>query len=126
MYNPWRSPWGETWLEFAACREIGLEPFFPDDGCGRGGNTEDVRAAKRICAACPVRRKCLDAALYYERTTAKYDRAGVWGGYTGRERHRLWMRLKSMREVKLCRQDLHAIEPGQQRCRQCYDATRIA
>jgi hypothetical protein len=43
---------------------------------------EEVRAAKSVCSACPVRRECLKAALSGE------EEWGVWGGFTAPERHR--------------------------------------
>jgi len=54
------------------------ELFFPT------GPSRDVaafeRAAKRVCAACPVRRQCLDWAV----ETRQYT--GVWGGLSEKER----------------------------------------
>ena len=41
------------------------------------------RAAKRVCAACPVRRECLDFALRLR------EPFGIWGGLTESERRRL-------------------------------------
>lgn len=53
----------------------------------RGRFTQQVErenaAAKRVCAGCPVREKCLDFALK-DRT----ERFGVWGGMTYDERKR--------------------------------------
>jgi WhiB family redox-sensing transcriptional regulator len=40
-------------------------------------------AAKRVCAACPVRQECLDYAL---RVREQY---GIWGGLTEVERRAL-------------------------------------
>ncbi len=50
--------------------------FFPSDGVG-------VEIAKKICATCPVRERCLDYAL-----DARIDH-GVWGGASERQRRRL-------------------------------------
>lgn len=66
------------WMDHAACREVGAEPFFAE--------TEnelvrvDYRAAKRVCARCPVMGECLDYAL---ELNIAY---GVFGGLTERER----------------------------------------
>lgn len=49
---------------------------------GRGDH--DLRkAAKAVCAPCPVRRPCLEEAL------DDVERHGVWGGLTEQERKRL-------------------------------------
>lgn len=119
-FNPWRFPHADSWAEFALCREVGTEMFYPEEGAGRGGNTAEIRAVKSICHRCPVRRNCLDTALFYECTTAKYDRSGIWGGLTGRERHRVWKALKDRREVKLCKADRHPVQPGSHRCEGCH------
>jgi len=41
------------------------------------------RAAKRVCAACPVRQECLDYALRVR------EPFGIWGGLNETERRRL-------------------------------------
>lgn len=72
------SPGGDerTWMAHAACRHMSPAVFFPADG-------EGVRAAKQICAACPVSGPCLAYALTY-----RIDQ-GVWGGASERQRRRL-------------------------------------
>lgn len=64
------------WTEDALCAETDPEIFFPE----KGG---DVRAAKKVCAACPVRDECLAHAL------ANHERFGVWGGLTERNRRKI-------------------------------------
>jgi WhiB family redox-sensing transcriptional regulator len=64
------------WMANGLCR---LEPpstFFPSDGVG-------VIVAQQICAACPVRERCLEYAL------ANRIEHGVWGGASERQRRRL-------------------------------------
>jgi WhiB family redox-sensing transcriptional regulator len=61
------------WQEAAACRGLDPELFFPTRG-------EDYREARKVCAACPVRWECLEAAL------ARSERFGFWGGHSERER----------------------------------------
>ena len=62
-----------SWTERAECakpNENGADRsplFFSSSGL-------DIRAAKRICGECPVRRECLSDALEHG------DRFGVWGG----------------------------------------------
>jgi WhiB family transcriptional regulator, redox-sensing transcriptional regulator len=65
-----------TWQQHAACSDADVELFYP----GKGGSTW---AAKRICAGCPVRAACLQAALETD------ERFGIWGGKSVRERRRL-------------------------------------
>lgn len=66
------------WREEAACRGVDPNVFFPDRG-----DTFGVRAAKAICAGCPVRTDCLDYAITYA------ERTGIWGGKSERERREL-------------------------------------
>lgn len=65
-----------TWRDAAACRGMDTDVFFPLRG-------EDVRAAKAVCADCPVSAECLDEAL------AEREVIGVWGGTSERERRRI-------------------------------------
>ena len=60
------------YLEEAACRGLDPEMFYAEGGAA-------VARAKAICAACPLRQKCLDWAIAREEF-------GVWGGTTARER----------------------------------------
>ncbi|WP_055702959.1 WhiB family transcriptional regulator [Streptomyces silaceus] len=66
------------WLRKAACRNADPELFFPVGE--KGPALRDIRAAKRICARCPVKRECLDWALGTGQTS------GVWGGTCEEER----------------------------------------
>ncbi|MGW1158455.1 WhiB family transcriptional regulator [Streptomyces sp. NPDC002513] len=67
-----------SWAERAACRGQELDLFFTDSKTG-------ITAAKRICAACPVREECLAEALRAE----DGSRYGVYGGLTKEERAEL-------------------------------------
>ena len=67
------SPW---WWFAGLCAQTDPELFFPE----KGGST---RAAKAVCAGCPVRAECLEYALAHD------ERFGVWGGTSERERRRL-------------------------------------
>ena len=58
-----------SWREHAACLGHDVAMFFPE----RNAPTEPALA---ICATCPVRAECLDAA----------DDDGIWGGTTAVER----------------------------------------
>lgn len=66
------------WVEKAACR--GVDPDVMVPWVPRGSNGSEADQAKSICATCPVRQPCLDAAL--ERPALK----GVWGGTSEAER----------------------------------------
>lgn len=71
-----RTPIQTPWADQAACR--GMDPglMFPARG-------EDARAAKAVCATCPVRAECLDYAL----SNGEYY--GIWGGKSEKERKSL-------------------------------------
>jgi WhiB family redox-sensing transcriptional regulator len=63
-----------AWQSDALCAQTDPDMFLPE----QGGSTRD---AKRVCAACPVRRKCLEYALAQE-----FNPQGIWGGTSVRER----------------------------------------
>ncbi len=73
----------EPWHEQAACVAYPAEMFFP--AVETPGAS---RAAKLVCAACPVREECLSFAL----ETAQSE--GVWGGMDAGERRRLRRRMR--------------------------------
>ena len=77
------------WLEHAACAGMDPRAFFAN-GCH---SREQVQAAKRVCASCPVQATCRDWAI----TTG--ERNGVWGGMSQKElrqkRRRFTDRTKS-------------------------------
>ncbi|MGV9254277.1 WhiB family transcriptional regulator [Streptomyces sp. NPDC003697] len=66
------------WLRSAACVGEDPELFFPVGTIGPA--VQDIDAAKRICARCPVITECLAFALGSGQT------AGVWGGTCEEER----------------------------------------
>ena len=66
----------EDWMDFAACAgHPNREVFHPEVG-----DHESRNKARRIGATCPVYRHCLDYAL------RNFERIGIWGGLTERER----------------------------------------
>jgi len=71
------------WRDDAACRNADPELFFPD-GDSRSRRAQ-VKMAKLICRGCPVSATCLSWAL-------DSGQAGIWGGLTEDERHRLHRR----------------------------------
>lgn len=72
-------PTTEQWVEYAACRSIGPDVFFPEIG-------EDWRGPQKACASCPVRLQCLDAVMRYELGRDRAQRFGVAGGLTPSKR----------------------------------------
>jgi WhiB family redox-sensing transcriptional regulator len=70
--------WG--WQDDAECRGEGLWLFFGQPGERTFERDRRERAAKAICAFCPVRRECLDYALH------KPEGDGLWGGLNEDER----------------------------------------
>lgn len=67
-----------SWRALANCRDQDAESFFLESAGG-------VRAAKRICRQCPVRRACLEFAMATDNTY----RYGVFGGLSAWERRKL-------------------------------------
>jgi WhiB family redox-sensing transcriptional regulator len=65
--------WNNTWIAMAKCRDMDPSLFFPSDAAGE-------RAARRICAVCPVKIPCLEYSL----DNRVVD--GVWGGRSEQER----------------------------------------
>jgi WhiB family redox-sensing transcriptional regulator len=65
-----------SWHVDALCAETDPEVFFPE----KGGST---RAAKAVCAECPVAAECLNFAID---TGQKF---GIWGGVPERKRRKL-------------------------------------
>lgn len=69
------------WMADAACRDQGLlDLFFPDPGASIVTKNEANRAAKQVCARCPVEDDCLDFAL------RQRIKEGTWGGLSETER----------------------------------------
>ncbi|GAA3717944.1 WhiB family transcriptional regulator [Streptomyces tremellae] len=76
---------GTPWQQLAACRSISPTTMFPSNE--RDGRA--VAAAKAFCAVCPVRDRCLAAALAEEDGHNRDRRSGIRGGLTSTERVRL-------------------------------------
>jgi len=64
-----------AWMAQALCAEVDGDLWFPEKG-----HAETSRAAKRICAKCPVQVPC--AAL------GKDQDHGIWGGISRNRHHR--------------------------------------
>ena len=75
------------WQRLAACRgEDSAYYFAPSYFEKRGEKLAREAVAKRICAACAVRRLCLEYAL------ATREGHGVWGGLNETERRAILKR----------------------------------
>jgi len=68
----------QPWAVDALCGQTDPEAFFPEKG-GRGA----AKAAKAVCARCPVQPECLADAL------SRDERWGIWGGMSLLQRRRL-------------------------------------
>lgn len=62
-----------AWMREGLCAQTDPEAFFPDKG-------ESPRPARAVCASCPVLARCRDYAVEH------YERFGIWGGTSPRER----------------------------------------
>ncbi|MCZ4608214.1 transposase [Streptomyces sp. Lzd4kr] len=83
---------GGDWREHAACVHLAVDPnvFFQRDS--ERTDSRRTKAAKRVCACCPVVEACLQVALQVP------EPSGVWGGKTPAERRRI-ARPKEVPEV---------------------------
>jgi|UPI0002EE34B7 WhiB family redox-sensing transcriptional regulator len=68
-----------AWQAHARCRSMDTEFFFSYDGERHGVRARRERAAKQICAQCPVQAECRMHAI----TLGEY---GVWGGTSDGDR----------------------------------------
>jgi WhiB family redox-sensing transcriptional regulator len=67
-----------VWMQDALCLQVGDgDMWWPGKG-----QTDIVRAAKKVCSHCPVRVDCLTWAI------ENHERDGIYGGMTPRERRR--------------------------------------
>jgi WhiB family transcriptional regulator, redox-sensing transcriptional regulator len=76
--NPPRPLRPPPWAQFAACQDTSAAFFIE----GKSKTVrQEVERCKAICAACPVRARCLDFGFQ--------EPYGVWGATTSVERRRL-------------------------------------
>ena len=71
-----------SWLDDAGCRGKPTWWWFPD----RGPRSLETELALSICRTCPVRQRCLDAALELEESGS---RVGIVGGLLAYQREQL-------------------------------------
>ena len=74
-----------AWMGLAACASNGdrTDDFYAED-TSDGQSTEQVLAAKRMCATCVVRPECIGWSLAHE--SRHTFRSGIFGGLTPDER----------------------------------------
>lgn len=76
----WTPEVRDPWMDDALCAQVDPEIFFPDYG-------QSANNARKVCAGCDVRERCLQFAMEREaRFTTNTGRHGVWGGLTPWER----------------------------------------
>jgi WhiB family redox-sensing transcriptional regulator len=68
------------WQHQGACRDLPTEMFFHPDGERGPSRRNRERAAKAVCAACPVLMACRTQAL------ASQEPYGIWGGLSEDDR----------------------------------------
>jgi WhiB family redox-sensing transcriptional regulator len=104
-----------AWAESAACSYTDPDLWFPEQG-----QAAMARAAKAICAACPVRAECLGYAL------RRGEVHGIWGGLDYIQR-RQWQRQHGIPGGGRCWQCGMPLPPaqiGHRRRRYCSDRCR--
>ena len=69
-----------NWRDDANCLTSDPALFFPEGAKNTMAYSEQVIAAKRVCAGCKVAKQCLQYALEYNQND------GIWGGLTEDER----------------------------------------
>lgn len=81
----------KNWADYAECRDIPTDLFFPPKG---SGNSSETQMIMRICQKCPVQHHCLSAALKME-SEGLGGRHGIWGGKTANERKALVRKMRN-------------------------------
>jgi WhiB family redox-sensing transcriptional regulator len=71
----------DDWATRAACQTADPDVFFPISATAAADPV--IRAARAVCARCPVRGACAEFALEHR------ELQGIWGGTTEDERRRL-------------------------------------
>ncbi|SFC59209.1 WhiB family transcriptional regulator [Streptomyces aidingensis] len=119
-----------TWQTRAACLPTEANPVDPEIFFPEPEETDRIATAKALCAQCPVRRTCLDAAL------ENGDRHGIRGGLTEEERDPLHRKIRARLDYArvnavLAGRDIHLTDAERQAvARAAYQAgtpaTRLA
>ena len=75
------------WQLQGSCRRVGPDVFFHPEGERGPAREARERAAKAVCATCPVIEQCREHAL------AVREPYGVWGGLSEDDRERIYARI---------------------------------
>jgi WhiB family transcriptional regulator, redox-sensing transcriptional regulator len=81
------------WQLAGACRGTDAAVFFHPEGERGSARLARERAAKAICAACPVLRECARHALTVR------EPYGVWGGMSEEDREAVYLRQGRLKIV---------------------------
>jgi WhiB family redox-sensing transcriptional regulator len=100
----------EHWTSYANCGPETAELFFVTDA---KENEDEIKAAKRICAACRVASVCLMEAI------ENGEKFGIWGGKTEKERGHKSSRYNDAPKV----QDEVLISPSTEETRELAEET---
>jgi WhiB family redox-sensing transcriptional regulator len=95
-----------SWQAWAACRGADTTLFYSPEGERGARKARRERAAKAICAGCPVVEVCAAYAV------AGREPYGTWGGLTESERVAMWPRLDPSQAVADYRRALATFEPS--------------
>lgn len=103
---------GEAWRQLAACQDMDIAIFYPENASGPGKKTYTLYPpeARDACRSCPVRKACLDFAV---NNSEKY---GMWGGKTPTERRRMRGVLSN---CKACNETYERLRGGLRYCPAC-------
>ena len=91
-----------SWRDLRACADLPTAMFYPATG-------EHGRAAKAVCAGCPVAADCLESAM------ANSEEFGIWGGKS--ERQRRAMRYEARNGAPLGADAAHGVYRYNTGCR---------
>lgn len=98
-----------SWGERAACSGLPVNRFFNDvwpDEETLAIDEEAFDRARSVCASCPVRLNCFEAAMIEEGGSAVTRRWGVRGGVTPAQRYSIWRR-----DASACEQCSETFDP---------------
>ena len=113
----------QPWREKAACRGLSPELFYVE----KGENLK-VKAAREVCAMCPVREECGEYGIAHE--TVNNDtrfQGGIWGGLSFQQRLRIRRSRKRAAERGYAPCGTRAayqrhVEAGEKPCAACREA----
>jgi WhiB family redox-sensing transcriptional regulator len=95
-----------SWQGQAACRSVGSTLFYSPDGERGSRKRRRERAAKAICATCPVVEVCAAYALACRETH------GTWGGLSESDRETIYLELDPAEATADYRRALAAWQDG--------------